>query len=268
MIDAHCHLDDPRLETVITEVLQRGREAGVKAFVTAGVSSARWRLQREIAMAHKDVFVAYGLHPWEVASLDSTHLQNELKALATCLEEALTASGNLRPVALGECGLDRSSRVDEGSFGLQVEALREQLALARELELPVVLHVVKAHGKMLSLLKEDGAPSRGGLVHAFSGSLEVAQAYVKEGLMISFGGMVTRPNAKKAREAAASLGCEWLLTETDAPDMLPHSIKAAYNEPALMRNVLVSLASLRGTDVASISLQTSENAQRLFGISV
>jgi TatD DNase family protein len=201
------------------------------------------------------------VHPWVVARAGDEEMERMVRAL-----EEMLAGARVRPVALGEMGLDRSPRLPADGLGRQERALRAQLAMARALDLPVVLHVLRAHEAALAVLRSDGLPARGGVVHSFSGSAELARAYLKLGLHLSFAGPITYENARKTREAARAVPAERLLVETDAPDQTPRARKPGRNEPAFLAEIVEALAHARGEDPAALARSTADNARRLFGL--
>lgn len=253
MFDAHCHLDrcaDPEA------ALRRARAAGVADLVLAGVDPPGWAAQRRLAAAHAGLHLTAGVHPEVVA----THDDSQVDAMLDALHRRL-AEGGL--VALGEAGLDhRRPFVD--SRARQLSAFRHQLELARSHRLPLVLHVVAAHGAALDAL-EPFAPLRG-MVHSFSGSAEVGLRYLALGLHLSFAGTVCNPIARKVREAAMACPLERLLVETDAPDQLPSGITAVENEPAFLEVVATALARLRHDAPHILARRTTENARTLYGV--
>ncbi len=261
MIDAHCHLDDPRFAD-IDAVLERAREAGIHGFISAGVDPRSWQTSALLAHSRNDVWVSYGIHPWLAACADHT----AQSALLEALSHALSATGEGSAVAIGECGLDASRRVPEDSLPTQRELFRAQLALARERELPLVLHVVRAHDEALRIIAQDGAPRAGGMIHSFTGSLELAQCYLALGLHISFGGHIVDPNARKARRAAAAIPAHSLLVETDSPDQTPLPRRPERNEPAFLADVIETIATLRGDDAIALGATTEMNARTLFAL--
>lgn len=264
MFDAHCHLDDPRLAVDLDDLLDRARKQGIRGFVSAGVHPERWPIQAQLAQHHPDIFVTYGLHPWVVAEETQSQVALWLEQLACVLQDDTWVT----PVGLGEMGLDHSPRVTKDSWHLQEFALREQLALARQWDLPVVLHCVQAHGSLLNILRVDGLPQRGGMIHAFSGSLDTAKAYTQLGLYISVGGMLTRPRATKVQQAVVHLATSRLLCETDAPDMPPHPLEHERNVPENLGFVVQKLAELRGVSVDVMAERITQNARTLFACEV
>jgi TatD DNase family protein len=252
MIDAHVHLADSRF-TAVGEVLERAHRAGVEQLVMAGTEPADWERQIALAREHPSLFMSFGLHPWKATS--RTGVMEALTRLRGVLD------GPARPVAIGETGLDRS-----GPHGAHIEVQRLSLGahldLALERDLPVILHVVQAHGMMLDLLRARSVVPRG-MVHAFDGSLEVARAYESLGLHLSIGGRVCAPEARRLHRSAAAIESERLLVETDAPDQTPYGVDGL-NEPALLPHIVEHLAGLRNQSPDALAAQTAANARALF----
>ncbi len=257
MFDSHCHLDDSRFGNGLDAELKAARKVGVRGFVSAGYDSKGWERQSAIAKGYSDVWCAYGLHPWAVGKLDSTHIHAELDRL----EEALGSGRLAAPVALGELGLHRSRGVEMGE---QEGAFVRQLGMARSLNLPVILHVVGAHGRALEVLRKEGIPEAGGVVHSYSGSAELVAEYTKIGLHLSYSGVVTFSGANRVRQAAARTPEEWLLVETDAPDQAPEPYRGQQNSLGFLPTVLESLAQAREEEQEKVREITERNARRLF----
>jgi TatD DNase family protein len=172
----------------------------------------------------------------------------------------------MRPVALGETGFDRLTDSSRAAMGLQEVAFREQLRLARRFELPVVLHLLKSDEPALRVLREEGLPERGGVVHSFSGAKDFALALVKLGLHVSFCGTLAFPQSRRLREAASVVPLERLLIETDAPDQAPPPYRGTPNRPEHLPIVAQALADVRGLSFAEVARVTRENAFKLFGL--
>jgi TatD DNase family protein len=230
----------------------------VRGFLLAGVGPEGWAVEDALARAHAGVAVSYGVHPQLVAELSDGETDRAVRALGDTLAAR-------RPAALGEIGLDgvgdRKATLDR-----QARAFREQLALARAHELPVVIHVLHAHERALALLRADRLPRAGGVVHSYSGSAELVRDYVALGLHLSFAGPVSNANAKKTRAAAALAPRERLLVETDAPDQTPPAHRPAPNEPAFLITIVKALAELRGEAADDLAAYTEANARTLFGL--
>lgn len=260
MFDSHCHLHDRRVVDPAGQIA-RARVAGVRGFLLAGVNPDGWRVEEELARAHAGVVVAYGVHPQRIAELDD----QESDRMVCALEAALEEGARVRPVAVGEIGLD-GARERRASLPRQERTFRSQLALARAHELPVVLHLLDAHGRALELLKQDGLPGAGGVVHSYSGSAELAREYLALGLYLSFAGPIGNPSARKLREAARKVPRERLLVETDAPFQTPLPHRPLANEPAFLVANVAALAQIRGEPADELAAFTEENARRLFGL--
>lgn len=222
-------------------VLERAAAAGVHGGILAGYGPERWGAQAELARRHPSWRPCFGLHPWRLAEPGDPF--EMLEGLPAFLEEA---------VGLGELGLDRSPRLAEVSWDLQVAVFRAQLALARERDLPVVLHLVRAPGAAREILHRDGLPRAGGMVHAFTAPREVARTWLDLGLHLSFGALRGR-----AAESAREVPGHRLLVETDAPDGAPEG-------PAALPRFAAALADLRGEPAGEVLARSEENLRRLF----
>ena len=256
MFDAHVHLErllDP------TSAIVGAREAGVRGFLMPSLDPEGWSKQLEIGKEHADVHIAWGLHPWYAAVRSADERLIDLAALRTQCEK-------IRPVALGEMGLDHHPHFDKKTWVAQEKVFVAQLAMAHLLDLPIILHVVRSHGTCLQILRDMGVPKRGGVVHGFSGSKESAAEYVRLGLHVSFSGAITKRQFKKAREAASTLPLSHLLIETDAPDQTPAGWSKKDNEPANLPIVLNCIATLRGEDPLDVARETEQNARKLFQV--
>ncbi len=258
MFDSHCHLQDPRVSDAEAQ-LARARAAGVRGFLLAGVEPDGWEAEDRIARAHPDVAVSYGLHPQVVAESDPL----ETMAAMAALDLALRDGSRVAPVAIGEIGLDcngdRFASIDR-----QRRTFRAQLALARERDLPVVLHVLRANGEALAIVSRDGLPRAGGVMHSYSGPTGMVREWIALGLHLSFAGGVTRNNARRTLEAVRIVPRERLLVETDAPDQTPTPRRPAENEPAFLVDVIAAVARARGETVDDVAAYTEANARALF----
>ena len=256
LFDAHCHLDLPELDAEREAMLARARAAGVERILVPGYHPAQWPILGPFRRARPGVDVSLGIHPWELDTLSD----EELRA---ALDELPRAALDAGAVALGEFGVDRNHTRDPARIARQVEAFRGQLRVARRLGLPIVLHVVDAHGLVLELLESE-RPLPGGMMHSYSGSAELVPRYLALGLFVSFSGPVTWPRAKKTRRAALACPLERLLVETDAPDLPPEGTSKP-NEPAHLVLVARAIAELRGVPVEAVAEATFVNAETLFG---
>jgi TatD DNase family protein len=260
LIDAHCHLQSARFEAPIEAVVASARTSGVEAIILAGVEPEGWQRQAELAAQFPDVWPVLGIHPWVAATLDDAGLDRMMAALERALENTP------RVVAIGESGLDGYTDAHKVALDRQEASMRRHLGLAARTGLPIVLHSVKAHAPILRVLKDAGIPDAGGVVHSFSGSAELARAYVALGLHVSFSGTLTFGRSRRLQEAAIAVPDDRLLIETDAPDQTPEPHRGTPNQPANLPLVASALAELRGSTPAHIASVTSANARRLFGL--
>jgi TatD DNase family protein len=266
LVDAHAHLNSERLDAAPEALVAEAASAGVHAIVMAGVDPACWRSQVALAAAFPGrVHPVFGLHPQVIPDLDDDAVADALSELARLLAA-------MRPVALGETGLDRLTPATAACIARQEAAFRAQLALAARHDLPVVLHLLRADTQALDILREVGLPARGGMVHAFSGAAPFARALVDLGLHVSFAGLLANPQSRRLREAARAVPRDRLLIETDTPDQTPPAARTAPgaprrpNRPANLPHVLAALAEARGEPVEDLAVATAENARRLFGL--
>lgn len=254
MFDAHCHLDLCAPERDPADVWARARAAGVWGCVVAGVDPEGWA--RQAALQLPEVWCTYGLHPWTVAASDESALPALLDALAAAL------ASSPAPVGLGELGLDHGRRGPPSTRPLQERAFRAQLAMARERDLPVVLHVVGAYGKLLELLARDGLPAAGGMIHRYSGPAELVPDLVATGLHLSFSPAIL--HVPRLIPALRRVPDGRLLLETDAPDTLPAQAGADPIEPASLPRVIARAAEERGADRQILAEISEQNARTLF----
>jgi TatD DNase family protein len=251
LIDTHCHLDVEEFDLDRDQVLADARAAGLTGIVIPAIHAAGWpRLLRLCAMA-PDLHPALGLHPVYLAQHRPEHIADLERALAEA-----------RPLAVGEIGLDFYK---VGLDPARQQALFEaQLVLARDAGLPVLLHVRKAHDQVLATLKR--LRVRGGIAHAFNGSLQQAGQYLDLGFRLGFGGMLTFERSLKLRPLAQALPIEAIVLETDAPDLTVAAHCGERNSPAYLPDVLATLAQVRNADPAELAVQTSCNAREVLGL--
>lgn len=252
-VDTHAHLVDEAYDGDRKEVIHRAGAAGVTRIVNVGYDLDSSRSSVALAGEYDFVYAAVGVHPHDAA-----------RAPADYLEKLSELARGQKVVAIGETGLDYyrnlSPRLD------QQRVFREQLALARDLELPVIIHDRDAHGDLLAILRRDGLGRAGGVLHCFSGSWEMARECVRMGFYISIAGVVTYPKSTRLKSIAVNLPAERLLVETDCPYLTPEPRRGRRNEPAYVRYVIEHIAGLRGVPAAELALITTENARRLFGL--
>lgn len=250
-IDTHCHLDDPSLSVRLPRVLAAGKGAGVEKYIVPGVAPEGWRGIAALARKGEGIFPAFGLHPMH-ASLFTPEVS---AGLACQVQEG---------VAVGEIGLDYL--YSDQPRDIQQEAFRAQLRLAVENGLPVMIHCRRAFRDLVAILREERVEGVGGVMHAFSGSPEVARECIRLGLFIAVAGTVTYRNAVKPLEVVRSVPLDVLLLETDAPDMTPEPFRGRPNEPAFIVETARKVAEIKGVTVEEVARVTTGNAERLFRI--
>ncbi len=253
LIDTHCHLDAAEYDADRDEVAARAQQAGVRGIVVPAVAAFNFQATVD-CRRYAGIRIALGMHPMYV------HLHRE-EHLAL-LDEAIRRE---RPVAVGEIGLDRfQSSIDRP--GVHDEDLErqeyffvEQLKMAARHDLPVLLHIRRANDQILKQLRRIKVP--GGIAHAFNGSLQQAQEYLKLGFKLGFGGAMTYARATRLRALAMELPLEAIVLETDGPDIPPEWIARQRNEPAELPKIAQVLAGLRGIGAEEVALRTTENAE-------
>lgn len=248
LIDTHCHLDLPLLLPKLTEILSRASDCRVNGFIVPGVDPDGW--SGIMAMtADSRIHAAPGIHPMRAEKWSET----EMDRLCLLLSES---------VAVGEIGLDYT--VGMPAKELQELAFRAQLTIARGASLPVIIHCRKAFADTVKILKEEKIEDFGGVMHAFSGSLETARQCIDLGMKIGIAGSVTWTDARKPSAVVAGTGLENILLETDSPDMAPQSRRGESNEPALLVEIAEKVAGLKGVLVEDVARITTLNAKELF----
>lgn len=255
LIDTHTHLDFPDFDADRDAVLARSRALGVERLVVMGVYQANWQRLWDLVQGEDGLYAAFGLHPIYLQQHCSAHLA-ELRGWLERL------AGEEKLCALGEFGLDWY--VADLDRERQQTLFEAQLALACEFELPALLHVRRAHAPTIATLKRF-RPSRGGIVHAFAGSVEEAREYLKLGFKLGLGGAATWPQANRLRKTVAQLPLEAVVLETDAPDMAPSMHPNARNSPEYLAEICSVLAELRGVTPAELAAASTRNACELFG---
>ncbi|RDZ28296.1 TatD family hydrolase [Lysobacter silvisoli] len=249
LVDSHCHLDAPEFDPDRAQVIARARAAGVRRQVLPAVAADTWPALRAVCSEAEGLYPAYGLHPMYLARHRPEHLQE----LGDWIQRE-------RPVAVGECGLDYFVEgLDPEAQSLYFEG---QLRLARDFDLPVIVHARRAVDAVIAAIRRTG-PLRG-VVHSYSGSEEQAKQLWKAGFLLGLGGPVTYERANRLRRLAAQMPVEYLLLETDAPDQPDAGIRGQRNEPARLTQVRDVIAQLRGVEPEALAEATSANAERLF----
>ncbi len=245
LIDTHCHLDVDEFDDDRNEVLARCREKGIQRIVIPAIDRDGWDNLLALCARERGLYPALGLHPMFI----DKHTDHDRADLEKYIE-----STNL--VAVGEIGLDFF--IKELDQVRQKNLFDKQLSIARNADLPVLLHVRKAHDDTLSAIKK--ARVQGGIAHAFNGSLQQAEQYIELGFKLGFGGTMTYEKASKIRKLAKELPLESIVLETDAPDMVVEGHKDERNSPEYLMDCLNALAEIRDESPEHIAEQTTKNA--------
>lgn len=251
LIDSHCHLDFDVFDRDRNELWSRCRSAGVGQLIVPGTDPDQWVRARSLCEAQPDWYFAAGVHPWwlDRAADDWEELCQRALTHPLC-------------VAVGECGLDKHI---EAPMIRQEALLDTHLDMARACDKPVILHCVKAHNELIRRLKRHRFP-RGGVVHAFSGSADIATTYWQMGFRLGVGGVITYERARKTREAVSRVPLDALLLETDAPDMPLAGRQGERNSPEYLPVIAQTLAGLRDCPVEQVVRQTTDNSRQLFSL--
>jgi len=250
LIDTHCHLDAPEFSGKSEQIALSARQLGVQSIVVPAVGRANFA---SVAQLGKFGGYALGIHPIYVPQAN----EDDLSFLRATVEQAMS---DPRFVAMGEIGLDYfvpelcTTEMREK----QIHFFREQLRIARDVDLPVLLHVRRSVDHILKNLRQINVIS--GIAHAFNGSVQQANMLINLRFKLGFGGAMTYPRALQIRRLASSLPLSSLVLETDAPDMAPHWIRAEQNSPEQLPRIAAVLAELRGISLEEVASTTTANA--------
>jgi TatD DNase family protein len=255
LIDSHCHLDADEFDGDRAAVIARARAAQVETQVIPAIALSGFEKLRDLCASHDGLHAAYGLHPMFLAEHRPEHLLT--------LREWIKRE---HPVAIGECGLDFF--VEGLDHATQRDYFVGQLELAREFDLPVIVHARRAVEEVIATIRRLGSKNQRsalrGVVHSWSGSAEQAHQLYKLGFLIGIGGPVTYARARRLRELVATMPLEFLLLETDSPDQPLEGHRGERNEPARLTGVLATVAALRAMKPNDVARATTQNARRLF----
>ncbi len=256
LFDTHCHLDDPRLLDDLDAVLSRAADAGVRRITSIGCA-------RDVASVRSAVTIA-ARHPGRISATVGVH-PHDAKHLDGTLSEAIREAGaDESVVAIGETGLDY--HYDHSPRLAQRDAFRRQIAIAKELGKPLVIHTRSAPEDTLRILREEDARDVGGIIHCFSEDAAFASSALDLGFVSSFSGIVTFKKAVAVQEAARKQPLDALLIETDAPYLAPIPKRGKLNEPAYVAYTAARVAELRGEDPETLAQATYDNALRVFAL--
>lgn len=251
IFDTHAHYDDKAFDEDRDELLTSLKAQRVSGIITCGVNLETSKKSVELSEKYDFLYAAVGFHGLNTDDLIENYI-DEIKALAR---------QNKKVVAIGECGLDYYYSKEKKD--LQIKIFTEQVRLAKELDLPIIVHDREAHFDIMNILK---AYRPSGVIHCFTGAIEMMREVVKIGMYIGFGGAVTFKNSKKPKEVAKEVPIERLLLETDAPYMTPVPFRGKRNNSAYITYVADEISAIRSMKKEALLSETEKNARRLFNI--
>lgn len=252
MIDTHAHLFDEAFQDDLQECLKRCKDNGINKIMLVGFSRQTNELAQKLASQYPVFYPTAGIHPSEA----SENFQEDLAYLKKFIEQH-------RVYAIGECGLDYHYGKERSD--LQKALFRGQIELSIEFDLPLIIHMRDASAELLEIIKEYQGKVRG-VMHCYSGSLEMAREWIKLGFYISLGGPVTFKNAKESKRVAEGIDLKYLLVETDCPYLAPMPFRGKRNESSFVRFVCEEIALIKGISLDEVIKQTEANAIKLFGL--
>ena len=254
IFDSHCHLNDKQLLEDIDDVITRAIENNVTHFLVIGWDLESSKIAIQLAEKHPNIYACIGVHPVDVKE----NIDYQLEELEKLIKHP-------KVKAFGEIGLDYYWVKETEQREKQQQYFIKQIELANKYNLPIVIHNRDSIEDCLNIIKQN-PPKYGGVVHCFSGSVEVAKEFIKLGLHISLGGPVTFKNARVPKEVATFVPLEWLLLETDCPYLTPHPYRGTRNEPKYTKLVGEEIATLKGITSKEVEEATFNNTVKLFGI--
>jgi TatD DNase family protein len=254
LVDSHAHLDSKPFANDLETVIERARENGVHHILTVGCDLESSRASVDLALRYQNVYASVGIHPHDASTVNQAVI-DELARMIEAVDKV---------VAVGETGLDFYR--DRSPRAQQEAAFRSHIQLARETGKPLIIHDRDAHEDVVRIMQEENAGAAGGVLHCFSGGLDMARKCVAMGFYISFAGPLTYPKNDALRSIARALPIDVMLVETDCPYLAPQNWRGKRCEPAYVRSTAEQLAEVKGLTLEDVARITSLNAWRLFGI--
>jgi len=254
LFDTHVHLNDIKFNDDLLDVIARAQSKNVSKMVVIGYNQETNAKALELAEKYNFIYAAIGWHPVDAIYLTEP-LFNELEGQAN----------HPKVVAIGECGLDYYW--DTSPRDVQEEVFVRQIRLAQKINKPLVVHTRDSISDAFEVIKKNEGQLTGGVMHCFSGSVEMAREFIKLNFKISLGGPVTFKNGRRPQEVATKIGLEHLLIETDAPYLAPHPYRGKRNEPSYVTLVAKQIADLKQLSYEAVCEQTMKNGMELFKIS-
>ena len=258
IFESHAHYEDRKFDSDRVELLSMMKKKNIGTIINVGTTLELSRASIDLARQYDFIYAAIGVHPSDIECLENCDDGiDQLK---------LMAQSEKKVVAIGEIGLDFYWEKDPDVRDRQKYWYLRQLELARNLDLPVIIHSRDAAEETFIIMKEAAAKGTRGVIHCYSGSPEMADEYVKLGYYIGIGGVVTFKNGKKLKETARRIPLERILVETDAPYMAPEPFRGMRNDSTYLPYVIKEIAELRGITVDEVMEVTRENGRKLFNI--
>lgn len=252
-IDSHAHLDDRRFDRYRDRLIKSLLENDVEAVLNPGADLKSSKKAVEIAEKYPNVYAAVGCHPH-----DTKYMKDETMDIFRDLAKSK------KVVAIGEIGLDY--HYDNSERDVQRKWFREQIRLAKELDLPYIVHDREAHGDLIKIMKEEHYDGARGVLHCYSGSVELAKEFIKLGFYISLAGPVTFRKARVPKLVAKEIPFDKLLIETDSPYLTPEPFRGRRNEPKYVRFVAEEIAEIRNVSLDEVAERTTQNFKTLFEV--
>lgn len=253
LIDSHVHLDDSQFDEDREAVIESLRENKLELVINVGADMESSKRAVELAKKYEMIYAAVGVHPHDAKAIDEDTIE--------ALRELSKAP---KVIAIGEIGLDY--HYDNSPREMQKKWFRRQIKLAKELDLPIIVHDREATKDTLDIITEEQDGTLRGVIHCFSSSREVAEEYIKLGFFISLGGPVTFKNAKTPKMVAESIPLSSLLIETDSPYLTPTPFRGKRNDPTKVRYVAETIANLKEISYERLVEETNKNTKKLFDI--
>ncbi len=253
LIDSHCHLDMETSQDTLDDIIESAKKCRVHNIITIGIDLASSQRAVELADNSPGVYAAVGIHPHSAEEGDDAVYQ-QLKELAT----------SEKVVAYGEIGLDYAKQY--APVERQRLEFTRQLKIAKELELPIIIHDREAHEDTIQIIREQGPFPAGGVMHCFSGDMAFARQVLDLGLYISIPGIVTFKNALDLQKVAQEIPLDHMLLETDGPFLTPVPFRGKRNRPEYLLYTAAMVAELRGISIDEVARQTAQNTRQLFSL--
>lgn len=254
LVDVHCHLESVEFEGILDGIIADSAAAGIVKLITSSITPSGWPLSESIAARYPLVAFTLGVHPWYCTPEDHEAIP------------LLAGAARRGAVAIGEIGLDRKTSLRD--MDIQMSIFEEQLKIARDINLPVMVHCRGAFDDLRSAVRRIGMPVSGGVLHNFSGSAEIAAEFIRYGFSFSFGGVLTYRNSTRKEKVLKRVYPDHMLLETDSPDIPPVEAPSKTNVPSNIRHVLRAAAEMLGVSEEIIAEKTTGNAERIFRLSV